>query len=49
MELQSSSYFPANEAPLQEGGDRTRKHRAQMTEGAGANEVTGDSEFLGHG
>lgn len=48
MELLNGSYFPANETPLWGwGSGQERKHRGCMTEGAGANEVTRDSEFLG--
>lgn len=49
MELLSGSYFPANEDPTAGGrGSGRESTMARMTQGAGANEVTGDSEFLGH-
>ena len=49
MELLSGSYFPTNEASsVWGGGGGQESAMARMTQGAGANEVTGDSEFLGH-
>lgn len=49
MELLSGSYFPANEDPSAGGrGPGQESAVARMTQGAAANEVTGDSEFLGH-
>lgn len=49
MELLSGSYFPANEDPSAVGrGSGQESTMARMTQGTGANEVTGDLEFLGH-